>query len=134
MSTLFERGDQHGKAVALSMPGMWVSRRISRWAGLYEPRRSRRGAGNYGPKAQAALVAHPEAPVEVEYALYQCGACGTLESRLAVMVKAPVRVAVRQRCDCGKIMHRIRAGNAIFCPRCKQPLEKTDVVAVTMWD
>lgn len=91
-------------------------------------------AGNYGPKAQAALVAHPEAPVEVEYALYQCGACGTLESRLAVMVKAPVRVAVRQRCDCGKIMHRIRAGNAMLCPRCKQPLEKTDVVAVTMWD
>lgn len=29
-------------------------------------------AGIYGPKAQAALVAHPEAPVSVERAMYQC--------------------------------------------------------------
>ena len=33
-------------------------------------------AGIYGPKAQAALVAHPEAPVSVERAMYQCGAVG----------------------------------------------------------
>ena len=30
--------------------------------------------GSYGPKAQAALVAHPEAPVSVQRAMYQCGA------------------------------------------------------------
>lgn len=47
--------------------------------------------GIYGPKAQAALVAHPEAPVSVQRAVYQCRACGKLESRLAVTVKAPVR-------------------------------------------
>lgn len=29
-------------------------------------------AGIYGPKAQAALVAHPEAHVSVERAMYQC--------------------------------------------------------------
>lgn len=91
-------------------------------------------AGIYGPKAQAALVAHPEAPVSVERAMYQCGACGKLESRLAVTVKAPVRVPVLQRCDCGATMHRIRSGKNILCPECKQPLEATDLVAVTMWD
>lgn len=88
----------------------------------------------YGTKPQAALVAHPEAPVMVEHALLQCGACGMLESRLAVTVKAPVRVPILQRCDCGKIMHRIRAGKDMLCPECKQPLEATDLVAVTMWD
>ena len=51
-------------------------------------------AGIYGPKAQAALVAYPEAPVSVERAIYQCGTCGKLESRLAVTVKAPIRVPI----------------------------------------
>ena len=45
--------------------------------------------GYYGPKAKAALIAHPEATVEVEHARFQCGACGKLESRLAVTLKTP---------------------------------------------
>ena len=91
-------------------------------------------AGIYGPKAQVALVAHPEAPVSVERAMYQCGACGKLEGRLAITVKAPVRVPILQRCDCGATMHRIRNGKDILCPACREPLKKTDIVAVTMWD
>lgn len=91
-------------------------------------------AGIYGTKAQAALIAHPEAPVSVERAMYQCRACGKLESRLAVTVKAPIRVPTLQRCDCGATMHRIRTGKDMICPECKQPLEATDLVAVTMWD
>lgn len=91
-------------------------------------------AGIYGPKAQAALIAHPEAPMSVERAMYQCGGCGKLESRLAVTVKAPVRVPILQRCECGATMHRIRTGKDMICPECKQPLEATDLVAVTMWD
>ena len=91
-------------------------------------------AGYYGPKAKAALIAHPEATVEVEHALIQCGACGKLESRLAVTLKTPDQVRILQRCDCGKAMHRIRAEKDMVCPECKQPLEVTDLVAVTMWD
>ena len=91
-------------------------------------------AGIYGPKAQAALVAHPEAPVSVERAMYQCGACGKLESRLVVMVKAPVRVPILQRCDCGATMHRIKSGKDMVCPACREPLKKTDIVAVSLWD
>lgn len=91
-------------------------------------------AGIYGPKPKTAIVAHPEAPVEVEHALFQCGACGKLESRLAVTIKAAVRVPIHQRCECGKIMHRIRAGKDILCPKCKHPFEATDLIAVTMWD
>ena len=83
---------------------------------------------------QAALVAHPEAPVSVERAMYQCGACGKLESRLAVTVKAPVRVPILQRCDCGATMRRIRSGKAVVCPACREPLKKTDIVAVSLWD
>lgn len=83
-------------------------------------------AGYYGPKAKAALIAHPEAAVEVEHSLFQCGACGKLESRLAVTLKAPEQVRVLQRCDCGKAMHRIRAGKDMVCPECKRPLEATD--------
>ena len=91
-------------------------------------------AGIHGAKAQAALVAHPEAPVSVQRAVYQCGACGKLESRLAVTMKAPAPVPILQRCDCGATMHRIRSGKDILCPACREPLKKTDVVAVTMWD
>lgn len=91
-------------------------------------------AGIYGPKAQTALVAHPEAPVSVQRAVYQCGACGKLESRLAVAVKAPFQVPILQRCDCGATMHRIRSGKDMVCPACREPLKKTDVVAVVRWD
>ena len=91
-------------------------------------------AGIYGPKAQAALVAHPEAPVSVERAMYQCRGCGKLESRLAVMVKAPVRVPILQRCDCRATMRRIRSGKAMVCPACREPMKETDIVAVVMWD
>lgn len=91
-------------------------------------------AGIYGPKAQAALVAHPEALVSVERAIYQCGACGKLESRLAITVKAPVRVPILQRCDCGATMRRIRSGKAMVCPACREPMKETDIVAVVMWD
>lgn len=91
-------------------------------------------AGIYGPKAQAALVAHPEAHVSVERAMYQCGACGKLEGRLAVTMKAPVPAPILQRCDCGATMHRIRSGKDILCPACREPLKKTDVVAVVRWD
>ena len=91
-------------------------------------------AGIYGPKAQAALVAHPEAPVSVERAMYQCGACGKLERRLAVTVKALVRVPILQQCDCGATMHRIRSGKDMVCPACRDPLKKTDIVAVSLWD
>lgn len=67
-------------------------------------------------------------------AMYQCGACGKLESRLAVTVKAPVRVPILQRCDCGATMRRIRSGKAMVCPACREPMQKTDIVAVVMWD
>ena len=82
-------------------------------------------AGIYGPKAQAALVAHPEALVSVERAIYQCGACGKL---------APVRVPILQRCECGATMRRIRSGKAMVCPACREPMKETDIVAVVMWD
>lgn len=75
-----------------------------------------------------------EATVEVEHARFQCGACGKLESRLAVTLKTPDQVRILQRCDCGKAMHRIRAEKDMVCPECKRPLEVTDLVAVTMWD
>ena len=88
----------------------------------------------YGTKAQAALVAYPEAPVSVERAMYQYGACGKLESRLAVTVKAPVRVPILQRCDCGATMRRIRSGKNMVCPACREPMKKTDVAAVVMRD
>lgn len=91
-------------------------------------------AGIYGPKAQAALVAHPEAPVSVERAIYQCGACGKLESRLAVTVKAPVRVPILQRCDCGATMRRIRSGKAVVCPACREPMQKTGLAVAVLWD
>lgn len=91
-------------------------------------------AGIHGAKAQAALVAHPEAPVSVQRAVYQCGACGKLESRLAVTVKAPVRVPILQRCDCGATMHRTGAGKIYFAQLAREPLKKTDVVAVVRWD
>ena len=91
-------------------------------------------AGIYGPNAQAALVAHPEAHVRVERAMYQCGACVKLERRLAVTVKSPVPVPILQQCDCGATMHRIRSGKDMLCPACREPLKKTDVVAVVRWD
>lgn len=91
-------------------------------------------AGYYDPKAKAALIAHPEAAVEVEHALFQCGACGKLESRLAVTVKAPIRVPILQRCDCGATMHRIRAGKDILCPVCREPLKKTGLAVAVLWD
>lgn len=56
------------------------------------------------------------------------------ESILAVTVKATVRVPILQRCDCGATMHRIRSGKDILCPACREPLKKTDVVAVVRWD
>lgn len=56
------------------------------------------------------------------------------ESRLAVTVKAPVRVPILQRCDCRATMHRIRSGKDILCPACREPLKETDVVAVVRWD
>jgi len=91
-------------------------------------------AGSYGPKAQAALVAHPEAHVSVERAMYQCGDCGKLESRLAVTVKAPVRVPILQRCNCGATMHRIRSGKAMVCPDCREPMKKTGLAVAVLWD
>ncbi len=91
-------------------------------------------AGIYGPKAQNALVAHPEAAVSVERALYQCGACGKLESRLAVKVSVPVRVSIHQRCDCGKTMRRISIDTEMFCPACREPLKETDIVGAMLWD
>lgn len=91
-------------------------------------------AGIYGPKAQAALVAHSEALVSVERAMYQCGACGKLESRLAVTVKAPVRVPILQRCDCGATMRRIRNGKDVVCPACREPMQKTGLAVAVLWD
>lgn len=91
-------------------------------------------AGIYGPKAQAALVAHPEAPVSVERAMYQCGACGKLERRLAVTVKALVRVPILQQCDCGATMHRIRSGKDMVCPACREPMQKTGLAVAVLWD
>ena len=122
------------------MPSVWISNGIPHRPGLNNRHGSRCGAGNhlggllYGPKAKAALIAHPEATVEVEHARFQCGACGKLESRLAVTLKTPDQVRILQRCDCGKAMHRIRAEKDMVCPECKRPLEVTDLVAVTMWD
>lgn len=87
-----------------------------------------------GGSGKVPTIAHPEATVEVEHALFQCGACGKLERRLAVTLKAPEQVRILQRCDCGKAMRRIRAGKDMVCPECKRPLEATNLVAVTMWD
>lgn len=83
---------------------------------------------------QAALVAHSEALVSVERAMYQCGACGKLESRLAVTVKAPVRVPILQRCDCGATMRRIRNGKDVVCPACREPMQKTGLAVAVLWD
>jgi ribosomal protein L37AE/L43A len=91
-------------------------------------------AGLYGPKAQAALMAHPEALVDAEHAVYQCGACGKLEGRLAVKITAPVRMPIRQHCDCGAVMHRIRAGEEMLCPSCGKPLGEDAVMAGVKWD
>lgn len=49
-------------------------------------------------------------------------------------VKDPVRVPILQRCDCGATMRRIRSGKAMICPACREPMQKTDIVAVVMWD
>ena len=121
------------------MPRVWISNGIPHRPGLYDRHGSRWGAGNHlggllWPQGKSGHIAHPEATVEVEHALFQCGACGKLESRLAVTLKAPEQVRILQQCDCGKAMHRIRAGKDMVCPECKQPLEVTDLVAVTMWD
>lgn len=79
-------------------------------------------------------MALQEAAVGVERASCQCGACGKLESRLAVKVSAPVRIPIHQHCNCGKIMHRIRAGKELFCPSCREPLMETDIAAAVLWD
>ena len=42
----------------------------------------------------------------------------------------PLRLDLRPSTN----MHRIRSGKDILCPACREPLKKTDVVAVTMWD
>lgn len=91
-------------------------------------------AGLYGPKAKAALIAHPEALVDAEHAVYQCGACGKLEGRLAVKIAAPVRVSIHQRCDCGAVMRRIRAGGKMLCPSCGKSLGEDAVMAGVKWD
>lgn len=91
-------------------------------------------SGFYGPKAQAALVAHPEALVEVKQAPFQCGACGKLENRVAVKVSGPVQVRIYQHCECGVIMHQIRGKSGMFCPTCREPLEKTDIESMILWD
>lgn len=91
-------------------------------------------AGLYGSKAQAALIAHPEALVDAEHAVYQCGACGKLESRLAVKIAAPVLVSIRQYCDCGAVMRRIKAGEEMLCPSCGKPLGNDAVMAGVKWD
>ena len=73
--------------------------------------------GIYGPKAQAALIAYPEAPVSVERAMYQCGACGKLESRLGKPLsgfQSFSGVSVWQPCTgsgAGKICFAQLAGN-----------------------
>ena len=74
------------------------------------------------------------AMVDPEAIMRDSLACGKLESRLAVTVKAPVRVPILQRCDCGATIHRIRSGKDMLCPACREPLKKTDVVAVVRWD
>lgn len=128
-----------GKGYIYRCPGCGLEKSLLFGVGFMAPmeaetERENILAGIYGPKAQAALIAHPEARMEVERALYQCGGCGALESRLAVAVKAPVRVPIHQRCSCEAVMHRIRAGKEMFCPDCGKQLGKTDIVAVTMWD
>ena len=106
------------------------------WRGLLQVEQERENilAGEYGPKAQAILIAHPETLVDVGMAPYQCRACGKLESRTMIQVKAPVRVPIYQRCDCGAIMHRIRIGQKVICPACGKPMHQTDEMIHTLWD
>lgn len=56
------------------------------------------------------------------------------ESRLAVTVKAPIRVSILQRCDCGATMHRIRSGKDMVCPACREPMQKTGLAVAVLWD
>lgn len=84
------------------------------------------------PKAHNALVAHSEAAMSVERALYQCVVYGEIESRLAVKVSAPVRVPIHQHCGCGKTMRRISA--EMFCPARQEALKETNVVGAVLWD
>lgn len=81
-------------------------------------------AGIYGPKPKTALVAHPEAPVEVEHALFQCGACGKLESRLAVTIKAAVRVQFTNGVSVGKSCTGSERGKIFFAPNANTPLKQ----------
>lgn len=94
------------------MPRVWISNGIPYKPGLYDRHGSRWGAGIW-LQTQATLITYPEAAVEEEHILFQCGACGKLESCLAVTLKVPDQVRAFQRCDCGKAMHRIRAGKNI---------------------
>lgn len=139
IQTISEEVNSLGKGHVYQCAGCGFQQEYLTGVGFMAPQEAARErenilAGNYGPKAQAALQSRPEARVDVEHALYQCGACGKLESRLAVKLTGPVRVHILQRCDCGAIMHRIRAGEEMLCPNCGKPFEETDVVGVTFWD
>lgn len=90
--------------------------------------------GDYGPEAQTALIAHPEARVDVEWALYQCPACHRLDNRHRVTASAPVKIRNHQFCNCGKEMRRFRKGMKMICPSCREPMTETDSIRHILWD
>ena len=94
-------------------------------------------AGDYGPEPKAALGANPalEMAVDVEWALYQCPACFTVESRKRVKsMRHALKIRNHQFCDCGKEMHRFRHGMKMVCPSCRGPMSETDLKAEILWD
>ena len=95
-------------------------------------------AGDFGPEARVALEMTPALAmaVDVEWALYQCPTCLKLDNRIRVTSSThALKIRNHQFCDsCGKEMHRFRRGMKMICPSCREPMEKTDIESVILWD
>lgn len=94
-------------------------------------------AGEYGPEPKAAIEGNHalEMAVDVEWALYQCPACFTLESRKRVKSMChALKIRNHQFCDCGKEMRRFRRGMKLVCPSCWEPMTEADEIGEILWD
>jgi len=95
-------------------------------------------AGDFGPEAKAALEATPalSVAIDVKWALYQCPACLTLDSRIRVTSSThALKIRNHQFCDsCGAEMHRFRRGMKMICPSCQEPMAETDLISNILWD
>ena len=102
-----------------------------------ENARERILAGDYGPEAKAALETTPilSMAIDVEWALYQCPACFTVESRERVVSGShALKIRNHQFCDCGKKMRRFRRGMKMICPSCREPMTEADEIPKILWD